>query len=54
MGNIGDYDQAQATQAALDFITGLKQFRDEPRDQSCGGIGDDIIEELTKEMDTKM
>ena len=53
MGNIADYDQAQATQAALDFITGLKQFRDETRDQSCG-VGDDIIEGLTKEMDTKM
>lgn len=51
MGNISDYDQASATQAALDFITGLKQFRENP---SENGKQDDIVESLVNDLDTKM
>ena len=46
------YDQAQASQAALDFITGLKQYRNEKivTDQTES----EIIEALNKEFDQKM
>ena len=53
MGNIAaDYDQTSATQAALDFITGLKQFRGEEPVQER--IQDDIVEALVNDLDTKM
>ena len=52
MGNIADYDQASATQAALDFITGLKQFRG--KDPMQNEIQDDIVESLVNDLDSKM